>query len=238
MSNLPAAPSENRVVKVISTVSLQPKILNLPNGATWGDVLSTMSSSEIPPNYRAVVRETKQDLVEREAVLPSGEISIWLTPTHVKSGEGESPSHNYTEIRPLMNDFRESLDDSFNIVIKEVCKIIEQSSDNDIQSFEDDDGDIIVNFVAHQTRAEQSIQSLSKRLLELGLHLMFVNTRINDEIYLNELLEEIQIVEKAEDMNVSTLQMYKQQLMDNGISEAVAEEMLEAVEFFKKTGTI
>lgn len=236
MSNLPTSPAENRVVKVISTVSLQPKILNLPNGATWGDVLSSMSSSEIPPNYRAVVRETKQDLVEPDAVLPSGEINIWLTPTMVKSGQGESPS-TYTEIRPLMNDFEESLNDSFDIVIKEICKIIERDTDPDVKHAEDEDDDIYI-YTGNGTDTEKSIYSLSKRLFELGLHLMFVNTRLKENAYLYSLLDDIEDVNELEQVPSPAFSDIKAELEKNGVDPNAAQEILEAFEFFKKTGTI
>lgn len=247
MSNLP---QEMRVVKVISTMTLQPKLFNLPNGATWGDVLSVMSSDDIPPNYRAVVRETKQDLVERDARLPDGDATIWMTPTAVKSGEGESlPS--FTEIRPLVGAFEESLEDAMGQLIESVKDIILDESDPGMEYWhrEDDEGDLeddqyMQILVNDPNKIYESLGNLSMGLIKIAFFIMLraIQLRKGDYVddFMNDLESGIDIDfsnERVRKALLGTLHQIPNSPDSPPLGSQVSEDVMEMIHFFNSTLT-
>jgi hypothetical protein len=94
-----------RTVTLISTNSgVSHVIQDVPEGITWGDLLSsaTIPSTVLPSgDYEATVRQTHNTLAAPSALLPDGDITIWINPRKVKAGNmrtqsrfGAVPAHS------------------------------------------------------------------------------------------------------------------------------------------------
>jgi hypothetical protein len=75
-----------RKVNVFSTSANEVKSV-MSNATTWG-ALKAELGSQVNDNMKVTVRETRNDLVDDNAILPEGEFTIFLFPAKIKSGYG------------------------------------------------------------------------------------------------------------------------------------------------------
>jgi hypothetical protein len=165
MSNIER--SENRVVKVVSTASTKIEILNLPETATWGDVKKNLPGGFLPQNPRVVVRETKQDLVDDKALLPNGEISIWLSAGLVKSGNGGQ----VPLVRPLVESFTDEVTNAFDVFGETLIEAILNDPSIYRNESEDEEG---YGFYILQNEDDKVV----KPLKDLGMLMMTIGYRV------------------------------------------------------------
>jgi len=77
-----------RTVTVTSTQATPSRISFDSNASTWGALKSEISAQGMSPEgMKAVLRTTKATLEMDDAVLPEGDVTIFLTPGKVKSGD-------------------------------------------------------------------------------------------------------------------------------------------------------
>lgn len=76
-----------RTVTVTSTQATPSRISFDSNASTWGPLKAEILAQGMNPNgMKAVLRTTKNVLDMDDAILPEGDITIFLTPGKVKSG--------------------------------------------------------------------------------------------------------------------------------------------------------
>lgn len=75
-----------RKVNVFTTGS-DEVVPHMTNATTWGQLKSELGS-QVNGNMKVTVRETRNDLVDDNAILPEGEFTIFLFPSKIKSGYG------------------------------------------------------------------------------------------------------------------------------------------------------
>jgi hypothetical protein len=74
-----------RKVTVVSTQANDRQTVD-SNATTWGQLKAEISNI-MNGDMKVTVRETRVDLVHEDAVLPTGDFTIFLFPAKVKSGK-------------------------------------------------------------------------------------------------------------------------------------------------------
>lgn len=99
-----------RVVTVFDTQTSGKRPHN-SNATNWGQLRRELG---VDSNMKAVLREGRQTLENNEAVLPTGDFTIFLFPNKVKSGLDKERLK--ADIRELKND----ITDAFNDLIADI----------------------------------------------------------------------------------------------------------------------
>ena len=102
----------SRKIIVVSTTRTAPKEL-YSSATTWGQLQEVLTEFGNVGSMRAVVKETKSDLVSKDAVLPEGDFTLFLTPKQIKAGFG-------TNIVSVLEALKTKFNDSIDELIEEI----------------------------------------------------------------------------------------------------------------------
>lgn len=104
-----------RVITVASTSKSGAQQIST-SAETWGELIEVLQGKGFGDvgNMRAVIRETKVDLVSPESVIPSDNFTLLITPRQIKAGTTD------VDVVKILEALKERFNNSIDEVIEEV----------------------------------------------------------------------------------------------------------------------
>lgn len=98
------------------------------NAVTWGEVLQASSSirSMVAPDMQIVIKQTKTTIQSEQAVLPDGDVMIYLTPGKVKSGKAKKGASYKTKLTKQIQPLVEARLDAYTADLKSLVEEVKQ----------------------------------------------------------------------------------------------------------------